>query len=87
MKLTVTEAAEVWIQAKELEAQVKADLERTAPVLKAHLRKTGKPFKGRIALNTSSRLQLDTAAVKAELGDRLESFQRRVAIESLALIG
>jgi hypothetical protein len=86
VKLTVSKAAENWIKAKELEAEAKALLEPAAEVLKAHLRKTGKPFRNQIALSMGARTQLDQAAVKAELGDRLSKFQKRVTYEFLVLL-
>jgi hypothetical protein len=34
----------------------------------------------------TARLQLDTEKVRAELGDRLSDFQRRVTVEILSLL-
>jgi hypothetical protein len=86
-RMTVADAAEVWEGAKREAERLKPELERAAEVLKQHFRKTGRTdYRGKIGYAKTTRLQLDNATVKAELGDRLGEFQRRVEIEQLSLL-
>lgn len=83
----MAEAAEKWEAAKHQETEIKAILEVTGGVLKAWFRKTGKrTYKDRIGYAEMSRTQLDTEKVKAELGDRLPEFQRRIFYQQLSLL-
>jgi hypothetical protein len=85
--MTVAEAAKLWEESKREAERIKPELERAAEVLKQHFRKTGRTgYRGKIGYAKTTRLQLDNAAVKAELGDRLGDFQRRVEIEQLSLL-
>jgi hypothetical protein len=85
--MNVTEAAKVWEDAKREIDRLKPELEQAAEILKAHFRGNKKrDFRGRIGYAVSTRLSLDTAKVKAELGDRLPDFQKRVDIEQLSLL-
>jgi hypothetical protein len=85
--MTVAEAAKTWEEGKlELE-RIRPAMDVAADVLKTHFRKTGrKQYQGRIGFAVTTRMQLDTAAVKRELADRLEKFQKRVEIEQLSLL-
>jgi hypothetical protein len=86
-KLSVAEAAKIWIAEKRELNKRKARLDAAADVLKEHFRKTGRSnYKGQIGYAALSRVQLDTAKVKAELGPRLPDFQRSVFYEVLSLI-
>lgn len=85
--MSVAAAAQQWEAAKRAIDAEKARLDAAAEILKAHFRKTGRnEYKGRIAYSHGTRIQLDNAAVKAELGDRLPEFQRPVPYESLSLL-
>jgi hypothetical protein len=88
--VNVSQAAAIWIEEKQEIERRKGRLESAAEVLKAHFRKTGKSklkiSAGVIGFAEASRLQLDTAAVKAELGDRLPDFQTRITYEQLSLL-
>ena len=85
-QLTPTAAADQWKEAKRELDQVQGRLKAAEGILKEHFQKTGKQkFRG-IGYSQSSRLMLDNAKVKAELGDRLPDFQKRVPIESLSLL-
>lgn len=86
-KPTVAEAARSWEEAKREMERLKPQLERAAEVLKTHFRKTGRTdYRGKIGYAVTTRLQLDSVAVKTALGDRLGDFQRRVEIEQLSLL-
>jgi len=85
--MNVTEAAKVWEDAKREIDRLKPSLEQAAGVLKEYFRANKKrDFRGRIGYAVSTRIQLDTTKVKAELGDRLADFQKRVDIEQLSLL-
>lgn len=77
--LTLSEAAEQWITAKEaIEAQ-KALIEQAAPILERHFNSTGRrTYRDRIAYErTGGSLVLDQPKVRAFLGKRLQEFQKR----------
>ncbi|MEA2255572.1 MAG: hypothetical protein QOG35_1617 [Solirubrobacteraceae bacterium] len=78
-KLSVAQAADQWEAAKRAIEKQKALLEEAAPILKAHLEKTGrKTYKDRIALiTTPAKLILDQPKVREFLGKRLGEFQKR----------
>lgn len=83
----VEEAARVWAECKREEVLLRARMQAAAEVLLAWFRRTGKAtYRGRIGYAVASRMQLDTAKVKAELGDRLPEFQRLVTYEQLSLL-
>jgi len=85
--MTVAEAAKVWEDGKRQLEKLKPQMDQAADVLKAHFRKSGKTdYRGRIGFAITTRLQLDTAKVKAKLGKKLGEFQRRVEIEQLSLL-
>ena len=87
-QMTVAQAAKVWAEEKqEIEAR-KARMDAAADVLKDWFREHPKQrdYRGLIGFAVSSRLQLDTAKVKTELGDRLPDFQKRVTYEQLSLL-
>lgn len=77
--MTIVEAAKVWL---EEDAEIRAREARkkaAAEEIKAHLERTGKTdYRGKIGLSIGSRTQLDTPKVKAELGDRLAKFEKRI---------
>ncbi len=78
-KLTLSQAAEQWEQAKrEVEAQ-KGLLEEAAGVLLAHFERTGRcAYKDRIGWSwRGGSLVLDQPKVREFLGDRLTEFQKR----------
>lgn len=78
-KLTLSEAADQWEQAKREIDRLKPLLEEAAPVLLAHFEKTGRStYRDRIALTLgASKLVLDQAKVREFLGERLAQFQKR----------
>lgn len=86
--MSVTEAARVYEEAKRQEQELKARLEQASAVLKTwfHEHPDKRDYRSRIGFAVASRTQLDTAAVKAELGDRLSKFQRTVTYEQLSLL-
>ncbi len=88
-KLTLSQAAEQWEQAKrEVEAQ-KGLLEEAAGVLLAHFEKTGRgAYKDRIGWSwRGGSLVLDQPRVREFLGDRLQEFQKRTErTRSLSLL-
>jgi hypothetical protein len=85
--MNVTEAAKVWENSKREIDRLKPQLDQAAEVLKEYFRANKKrDFRGRIGYAVSTRVQLDSAKVKAELGDRLSDFQKRVDIEQLSLL-
>jgi hypothetical protein len=84
-KLSPTQAAEQWKKAKAAVDKNRPLLEEAAEVLKPHIEKTGKPFKG-IGLSLGSRLILDQEKVRAYLGKKLSKFQKRVPTKSLTLV-
>jgi hypothetical protein len=65
-------------------------LDAAGDVLKEHFRDSDdreyRSRHGRIGFAVTARLQLDTDKVRAELGDRLPDFQRRVTVETLSLL-
>lgn len=78
-KLTLSEAADQWEQAKREIDRLKPLLEEAAPVLLAHFEKTGRStYRDRIALTLgASKLVLDQAKVREFLGEKLSQFQKR----------
>jgi hypothetical protein len=85
--MTVKEAADRWIAATRELKRLEAERETAADVLKAHFRKNEKrDYKGLIGYAVVSQTRLDTAKVKAELGDRLEKFQKTNTFEQLSLL-
>ena len=85
--MSVAEAARTYEETKREMDRLKGQLESSSEVLKEYFRKNGKrDYKGRIGYAVLSRSQLDTAKVKAELGDRLEDFLRRISYEQLSLL-
>lgn len=86
--VTVTEAAQVWEQAKRDERDAKTRLEAAGEVLKEYFRArpNKRDWKGRIGFGVKSRRQLDTKAVRAELGDRAADFEKVVTWEELSLL-
>ena len=86
-KLTIAEAARIWEEGKRELERIRPGMDVAADVLKTHFRKTGrKNYQGRIGFAVTTRVQLDNAAVKLELADRLDKFQRRIEIEQLSLL-
>lgn len=77
-KLTLAQAAEQWEQAKRAIAAARPLLDEAAPVIVAHLEKTGRrSYKGRIALTLPPpRRILDQAAVREFLGPKVREFER-----------
>lgn len=85
--MSVAEAARVFEECKRSEQETKARLEVASETLKAWFRKSGKQdYRGRIGYARASRTTLDTAAVKAELGERLRDFQKLVPYEQLSVL-
>lgn len=86
-RMSVAEAARVFEDSKRAEQELKARLEVAGERLKEWFRESGKQdYRGRIGYSKASRTQLDTAAVKAELGERLPQFQKVVTYESLSVL-
>lgn len=86
-RMTLTEASRIF-EEETLEIRARqARKDAAADVLKAWFRRTGKQtYRGRIGYAKLARRQLDTVAVKAELGDRLPEFEKVVDYEQLSLL-
>lgn len=85
--MTVTEAAKVWLEEKPEIDRRTARMKAAAEVLKTYFEKTGKQdYRGKIGYAVLSRRQLDTDKVKAELGERLSDFQKRITYSQLSLL-
>lgn len=89
MSLTVPEAAKQWLEARAQRIDAERREKAAAAVLKPHLRKRlekglSPTYRGRIGYALSIRRRLDTARVKAELGDRLGDFEVPSEVETLS---
>lgn len=78
-KLTLGEGADLWKDADDRERDAKADKKKAAAVLKPHLLKTGKPYKGLRLKTTGGGWIFDGEKLKAFLGKRLREFQKQQA--------
>jgi hypothetical protein len=89
-RMKLSEAARTWAESKRELERLRPRLEAAAEVLKEHFRGSDdreyRSRHGRIGYAVTARLQLDTEKVRAELGDRLSDFQRRVTVEILSLL-
>lgn len=76
-KLTVSEAADQWEQARQDAQLAKSLLEESAAVLLEHFARTGRSsYRGRIArVQPAARTILDQPKVREFLGKRLAEFQ------------
>ena len=88
--MTLAKAARIWADTKRQLDELRPQLDAAAEVLKEHFRdcdeREYRSSHGRIGYALTSRLQLDSAKVRAELGERLPEFQRRVPVETLSLL-
>ena len=67
---------------------VSAELEQLGEELKAFFRANPSVLSiGPVGFSVSHRKQLDTNAVRAELGERVSQFERDTTVESLSLLG
>jgi hypothetical protein len=86
--MKVAEAADVWANATRELKRLESERETAAGVLKEWFKAHPKQraFRGLIGFSIGSRTNLDTAKVKAELGDRLPDFQKVITFEQLSLL-
>jgi hypothetical protein len=85
--VTLTEAANAWLEAKAEIKAAEARLKPAAEQLKAHFRKTGKPSFRRVGYAVSTYTTIDTDAVRAELADRIDDFLLVRERETLSVLG
>lgn len=86
-RMTLAEAADQWEDTKRKIDELKPQLEQAAEVLKEHFKKTGRnTYKDRISYSEGSRVVLDQEKVRAYLGKKLGTFQKRIKTSSLSLL-
>jgi hypothetical protein len=87
-KMSVAEAAQVYEDAKRRIDHEKSRLEASSEVLKEYFRKrpSKRDYRGRIGFAVGTRRILDNDKVKAELGDKLDSFKKTIKTETLSLL-
>lgn len=87
-KMSISRAAEVYEDRNRKIKVLEAEKDEAAKALKEWFRAHSdrRDYKGLIGYSTGVRHQLDTAAVKAFLGQRLSKFERVVPFEQLSLL-
>lgn len=84
--MTLDEAARQFIHSRRRIRQLKAIEEAAAAKLKAHFRKTKRSEFAGVGYAKTTQQQLDTAAVKELLGEKLSAFQKSVTRETLSIL-